>query len=147
MLSHEDAVLVALATILSLSVTMTAALHSGLRAVLTDYCRNPTLVRFWAAFADIILVLLPLTVVTLTVPAYPTSHPPGWLGVVDLLKYGLVAQVVSLLAVASGVAMFGRGGSVPVWVEGEQADDLNRLVSKVQLLRARELVQRADGDD
>ena len=147
MLSHEEAVLVALATILCLSVTMTALLHAGLRGVLTDYCRNPSLVRFWAGFADVFLVLLPLTVVTLTIPMYPTSQPPGWLGVIDHLKYGLVAQVVALLAVASGVAMFGRGGSVPVWVEGEQADDLNRLVSKVQLLRARELVQRADEDD
>src|SRR5262245_5721467 len=132
MLSHEEAVLIALATILCLSVTMTAILHSGLRSVLTDYCRNPSLVRFWAALADIFLVLLPLTVVTLSIPAHPTSHPPGWLGVIELLKYGLVAQVISLLTVATGVAMFGRGGSVPVWVDGEQADDLNRLVSKVQ---------------
>src|SRR5688572_24675939 len=105
MLSHEEAVLIALATIICLSVTMTAVLHSGLRAVLTDYCRNQSLVRFWAAFADVFLVLLPVTVVTLTIPSYPTSHPPGWLGVIELLKYGLVAQVVSLLTVASGVAM------------------------------------------
>jgi hypothetical protein len=147
MLSHEDAVLIALAAMLSLSVTMTAILHAGLRGVLTDYCRNPPLVRFWAAFADVFLVLLPLTVVVVSIPTYPTSSLSGWLGVVELLKYGLVAQVASLVCVASGVAMFGRGGSVPVWVEGEHADDLHRLVSRVQLLRARELVQQADEED
>ena len=80
MLSHEETVLIALATILCLSMTMTAVLHTGLRSVLTDYCRNPSLVRFWAAFADVFLVLMPVTVVTLTIPTYPTSRP--WLATI-----------------------------------------------------------------
>jgi hypothetical protein len=147
MLSHEETVLAALAAVLCLSLTVTALLHAGMRGVLTDYCRNDSLVRFWAPFADVFLVLVPLTAVVLSIPAYSTPNPAGWLGVVDLLKYGLVAQVATLLVVAGGVAMFGRGGSVPVWVEGEQADDLNRLVERVELLRARELVRRADDAD
>ncbi|OWK43870.1 hypothetical protein [Fimbriiglobus ruber] len=145
-MEHQEAVLIALGITVVLSTSVVVFLFEALSGVLEDYCGNPALARFWTTWASALLVLVPATVTLLTVPlysqAYTSSQVLGWLDVLGFVKWGALALIGTMVAVAGGVGLFGRGGSVPVWIDRDQSDDLNRLLTKVQELRAHEVIDR-----
>ena len=64
---------------------------------------------------------------------------------IEYVKWGLVGEVAGVLLVAVGVGLAIGSRARPVWVDPEDADDLRRLVERVRLTRARELVEKAGG--
>jgi hypothetical protein len=146
----DDAALTAVGVTLLASTLLVVYLHKGLAKTLEQSCGQPDRAQFWAGCAHALLVLVPL-VVQLAF-AGPTagggSEPTSglWLTLAQL-KWGLIGLVGTLILLAGTVAIIGRVGTVPVWVDAEQADDLNRLMAKVRELRAEEIVRKARRED
>jgi hypothetical protein len=92
-------------------------------------------------------VLLPLVVQLSCVDQNPPSKvDPGsglWLTLAHL-RWGLLGLAGTTVLLAAAVGVLGWTSSVAVWIDPEQADDLNRLMSKVRELRAREIVRKAE---
>jgi hypothetical protein len=137
----ERTVLVTLGTTLALGVLAIAYLREPLRRVLFDICRKRDHARFWAASADVLLLALPLSLELLLIDLGPATESP-LLWTLHQAKWGLLGLVAAVVVVSVGVLMLGRSATVPVWVAPQDVDDLNRLLSKVHEVRARELVER-----
>jgi hypothetical protein len=119
-------------------------MHEAMTRVLEDYCKDASRGRLWAAVAEVMIVLGPVVAELIAVGAqdHPRSAAIG--PVMGLLVWGLGGVVVAVLGVAMGISVFGRSGLASVWVEPEQVDDLARLLTRVQELRAREFLDRLD---
>lgn len=141
---YEDSFLAALGITLVVSVAALVYLHDALARVLEDYCGDAVRAKFWVALAHLFVVLVPLVSEMLFTgrPDYPQQiHPHD---IVAALKWGLLGLVGGLVTVGVAVGTVGRSGILPVWVDAEQADALNRMLSRVHERRARELVERLD---
>jgi hypothetical protein len=143
-MGYEDVTGVALGITLVSSLGVVAYLHNGLRAVLTEYCGSPARAKFWGGCGEVLLIFVPLTAELIAVGTRPPRDVTVLLAVIDLLKWGLAGLVVAVLVLATGVGLFARGGPVPVWVDPEGADDLRRMLDRVQMYRARQLVAKAE---
>jgi hypothetical protein len=143
----EDAALTAVGVTLLTSAVLVVYLHRALNRVLEDACGNADRGQFWAGCAHVLLVLVPLVVQLACAEPNPTSRSdPGsglWLTLAQL-KWGLLGLVGTVVALAAGIGLVGRSGAVPVWVDAEHADDLNRLMARVRELRAEEIVKKAE---
>jgi|SRR5262245_22113499 len=139
----ERTVLFTLGGTLGIGVLAIAYLQEPLRRVLFDICRKREHARFWTASANVLLLAVPLCLELLLIDLGPLSDS-GLFWILHQVKWGLLGLVVAVVVVAVGVMMLGRSATVPVWVAPGDVDDLNRLLSKVQEVRARELVDRTD---
>jgi hypothetical protein len=138
----EDAALTAVGVTLGISALFVAYLNRALTRVLEDYCGKPERAQFWAGCVHILMILLPLTIqLTLADPTRLDSGSGLWLTLAQL-KWGLVGQVATVVLLASTIGLVGRAATTPVWLDGEQVDDLNRLMARVRELRAREIVAK-----
>jgi hypothetical protein len=117
-----------------------------LRGVLRDLCGTDERARYWVAFANVMHVLLPVTAVLIAREA-PRSGGPTVMAVLDQTRWALAGLILSVVSVAVGVAVFLAPRSATVVVDRDQADDLQRLLSKVHALRSHEVLtppHRAD---
>ena len=92
------------------------------------------------------LLLLPVTAV-LIAREFPRAGGPTILAVLDQTRWALAGLILSVVSVAVGVAVFLAPRSATVVVDREQADELQRLLSKVHALRAHDVLtppQRGD---
>ena len=135
---------------ITLSATAAAAiaasdhLHRPLRGILTAHLQDEDLAAFWAAFAQVFAVLIPLLVELLVFAVRPLPVATDAIFVVGLMTWGLGGLVAAIVVVGIGVVVLGGFRGRPVYVDHDQADDLNRLLERVRELRAREVVRRAD---
>lgn len=143
----EDAALTAVGVTLGTSALLVVYLNRVLTRVLEDYCGKAERAQFWAGCAHVLLVLGPLTLQLALIDPNPVARPdPGsglWLTLAHV-KWGLVGIVGTVGLLAGVVGLVGRAAAVPVWIDPEQVDDMNRLMARVRELRARETVARAD---
>jgi hypothetical protein len=65
--------------------------------------------------------------------------------VIDLLTWSLLGLIVAVFVIAMGVAAFIGTGlpRTPIAISPDQVNDLERLLAKVEEIRAREIVRRA----
>ena len=129
-----------------LSAAVVLYLGRPLRGVLRDLCGTDERARYWVAFANVMHILLPVTAVLLAREA-PRSGGPTVMAVLDQTRWALAGLILSVVSVAVGVAVFLAPRSATVVVDRDQADDLQRLLSKVHALRAHEVLtppHRAD---
>ena len=129
-----------------LSAAVVMYLGPPLRGVLRDLCGSDERARYWVAFANVMHVLLPVTAV-LIAREFPRAGGPTILAVLDQTRWALAGLILSVVSVALGVAVFLAPRSATVVVDREQADDLQRLLSKVHALRAHDVLtppQRGD---
>ncbi len=149
--AREDAVsayetlLAALGMTAVLALAVAGYLDRPMWRILVVGCGGKTPALFWSACFRVVLVAVPVATQLVFAPTAPgrlTGEPVPDL--IEHVKWGLVGEVagVLLVAVAVGVAVGSR--SRPVWIDPEDADDLRRLVERVRLTRARELVEKAD---
>lgn len=142
----EDAALTAVGVTLLVSALLVVYLHRALGRVLEEACGNPDRAAFWAGCAQVLLVLVPLVIQIACVdpnPPYRSDTGSGLWLTLGQLKWGLAGLVGTVVILAAVVGVIGRAGTVPVWVDAEHADDLNRLMAKVRELRAGEVVRMA----
>jgi len=139
----ERTVLLTLGGTLALGVLVIAYLQEPLRRVLFDICRKRDHARFWAASANVLLLAVPVAVELLLMDIKPWSES-NLFWILHQVKWAVLGLVVAVIVVAVGVMMLGRSSSVPVWVNPQDVDDLNRLLSRVQEVRAREVVDKTE---
>jgi hypothetical protein len=139
----ERTVLLTLGGTLALGVLVIAYLQEPLRRVLFDICRKRDHARFWVASANVLLLALPVAIELLLLDIKPWSES-NLFWILQQVKWGVLGLVVAVIVVAVGVMMLGRSSSVPVWVNPQDVDDLNRLLSRVQEVRAREVVDKTE---
>ena len=139
----ERTVLYTLGGTLAIGLLAIAYLQEPLRRVLFDICRKRDHARFWSASANVLLLAVPLSLELLLIDLGPGGDS-SLVWILHQVKWGLLGLVVAVVIVAVGVMMLGRSATVPVWVAPGDVDDLHRLLSKVQEVRARELVDRAE---
>lgn len=142
----ERTVLVTLGGTLALGVLAIAYLQDPLRRVLFDICRKRDHARFWAASANVLLLALPLSLELLLIDLGPYGETEMF-WILHQLKWALMGLVVAVLVVAVGVMMLGRSSSVPVWVNPQDVDDMNRLLSRVHQVRARDCGEHVESSD
>jgi hypothetical protein len=140
----ERTVLYTLGGTLGIGLLAIAYLQEPLRRVLFDICRKREHARFWTASANVLLLAIPLCLELLLIDLGPWGDS-SLFWILHQVKWGLLGLIVAVVVVAVGVMMLGRSATVPVWVAPGDVDDLNRLLSKVQEVRARELVEGTDG--
>ena len=148
-MSHEDAFLLALAITLGGSLVVMVYLHRPLRRLLPEACGSDERAAFWTASIDVILMLAPLT--ALLLGRENASHHSTFsrLEVADLLWAPVLGLVVAVFLIALIVAVLAN--SEPTWeakiVPKEQREDLKRLLSKLDSIRAREILVREAEED
>ena len=133
----ERTVLLTLGGTLALGILAIAYLQEPLRRVLFDICRKRDHARFWAASANVLLLALPLSLELLLIDVGP-SGPSNLFWILHQVKWALLGLVVAVVVVSVGVMMLGRSATVPVWVNPQDVDDLNRLLSRVHEVRSRD---------
>lgn len=141
----DSVVIVALGTTVFVSVAVALYVQKLVSPLLRNQGVGVDQVRFWTGCGRIFLILAPATF-QMTVPDQFTT-PSGLAGVLTHVRWGLVGVLGSLLLVMAGVALSALNRTMPVWVPAEHVDDLNRLMSRVRELRAREIVSRVDAVD
>jgi hypothetical protein len=139
----ERTVLLTLGGTLAASMVAIAYLQEPLRRILLDICRKRDRAKFWAASANVLLLAVPLCLELLLIDLGPWGESSTF-WILNQVKWGLLGLVVAVVVVAVGVMMLGRSTTVPVWVAPEDVQDLNRLLARVQEVRAREVVDHAD---
>jgi hypothetical protein len=139
-MTNEIAFLMALALTAVASVLVVIYLRRPLLRILCDLCGTQERARFWAAFSHVLLVLVPLVVVMLARPE-AAKGPPLFV-VIDQLKWALAGLILAVMVVGMAVASF--VATVPrITIHPGQMDDLQRLLARVEEIRAREIVSRA----
>ncbi len=141
----ERTVLGTLGGTIALGVLAIAYLQDPLRRILFDICRKRDHARFWTASANVLLLSVPLSLELLLIDLGP-SGDTNLFWILQQAKWGLLGVVVAVVIVSVGVMMLGRSSTSPIWVSPEDAQDLNRLLSRVYELRAREAIGRMDAN-
>ncbi|HVK18893.1 MAG TPA: hypothetical protein VM533_18325 [Fimbriiglobus sp.] len=129
-----------------LALAVAGYLDRPMWRILVVGCGGKTPALFWSACFRVVLVAVPIAVQLFFAPNSPgrlTGEPVPDL--IEYVKWGLVGEVAGVLLVAVGVGLAIGSRARPVWVDPEDADDLRRLVERVRLTRARELVEKAGG--
>ncbi|GEM_PF-872481 len=108
--------------------------------VLADYCGDAKRGRLWSLLCCSILLFLPLFALSLNLPS---GTMQSWLvPLVAILRWPLLALFIAILMVAGIALALHVPRDLPV--TRAELDDLKRLLEKVQEMRAREIVSRAD---
>jgi hypothetical protein len=140
-MTNELPFLIALSITVIASLLAVVYLRRSLHAVLVDLCGQEHRAAFWTAYSDFVLVLVP--VVTLLVSR--SSERPGGMGVfavADLLRWSMLGLIISAFVIATSVATFIWPGRTRIAVSASEADDLRRLLSRVEEIRARDVLSR-----
>jgi len=98
------------ATIL-VALAVVGFLNDPLRKQLLELCRNAERVAFWAAFANVTVVLMPAIFAMSAEPDSGVAIPP-LLAIAQQLKWGFVGLVISVLTMGWILSRFIRKTSV-----------------------------------
>lgn len=141
---YEDPAVAAVGVTLASAVVVCGVLHAPLTAVLIGYAGHKARGRFWAAFAEVTLVLVPVCLILVLAPIPESPQSFSLPATAAILKWGVIGLVGSVFALAAMIGLFGRLHGASVYIDPDQFDDLNRLLTKVRELRARELLDQLD---
>jgi hypothetical protein len=141
-MSSETAFLIAAGVTALVAVVVVAYLRGPLLGSLHEMCGTEQRARFWTAYSNAVLLLVPLVALMLARLAPPAADSLVF-AVVGYLQWSMVGLVVTLFVVAVGAALIQP--AEPVVTRG-QIDDLQRLVAKIEELRAHEIVRRASAE-
>ena len=140
MRSDELATFLALATAIVLSSLVILRFRKSWREILLNRKIPAGFADFWAVYTQFLVIFLPVIGVLLARPsaASQASILSMWL---DQMLWGLVGMVAAVLLSAFAVGAFIP--SIPtINVSAEQGDDLNRLLARVEEIRARDILRR-----
>ncbi len=144
-MTAPETLLAALAATVALSLAVVGYLDRPMWRILVTGCGGKVPALFWSAVFRVVLVATPVAVQLIVAPTSPSRLSGEWLpDLLDQAKWGLVGEVAAVVLVGIGVGLTTGSRVSPVWVDPDDADDLRRLVERIRLTRARELVARAD---
>jgi divalent metal cation (Fe/Co/Zn/Cd) transporter len=140
-MSRESTFLVAAAITLFVSLMVVVVFWSTLKRAVGIRTTPDSPAPFWIRYWSVILVLVPLMVLFLG-RNVARREDPTFFQVVDLVGLAFAALFAALVPVGIGAAILLQSLSRAIYVSPEQADELGRLIAKVEQMRARELVHR-----
>ena len=142
-MDQQDVVFVAFAIILATSGLAALILAPPLYATIIDPNRTVARARFWRGYVGLVVVLVPLVTFLYSFPTKPArTEPPPVLQVAEQVRTPLAALAVTLVLLGPIILLVPGGPGMTVAVSPEQADDLARLLAKVDVIRAREVLRR-----
>jgi hypothetical protein len=141
-MQHEQALLLALAICLAQSARVVTFLRRPLHGLLAETRGSDTQAGFWTSYATVVIFVVPLIAVMIG-RADVTDSDPLFFQVVDLAKWGLVGLIGAMLMVACGVAVLTQPRRGRVFVDQHQMNDLERLLTKVDEIRAHNILRRS----
>jgi len=140
-MSDEVSFLTALGITLAASFLVIFYLRAPLRGILAHLCAADHWSSFWAAYSNLMLVLVPLAALLLA--QGPHSPTDAVVSVIAQVRWSLTGLIIAVLVISFSLA-------TPVWpsrpqmsLSSDQIDDLDRLLAKVEEIRAREVLSRA----
>jgi len=137
-MAHDDAFLWALAITLGGSLVLTIHLHRPLKRLLLQVCDCPERSVFWLSCIDLILMLVPLVALFMARHSGQSYTASAIMAVVDLLSTALIGVLIAIFVVIFIVMILTNVETT--WeakiVPKDQRDDLKRLLSKVDSMRA-----------
>ena len=138
---NETAFLIALGLTIVVSGIVVGVLHHPLRRMLGDGYKKDQNKVFWVRFAEVLLLLIPLTL--LAVGGAAEIHKDGsfLLSVVQYAKWSLIGLVGAIFTMAAMIGGVLRPMMSSVWVAPHQVSDLERLIAKVEQIRSREVLR------
>jgi hypothetical protein len=137
----ELAFLTAAAATFGVSLLVVVVLWRTLQAILLDLSCSEKRVAFWLRFWAVFLMLVPLTVLFVGRGAF-RNQDSVFFQITDQLGLGLAGLVVAVLLVGLGVGILAQSRWATLNVSPEQVTDMERLLSKVEEIRARKILSR-----
>lgn len=119
------------------------ALWRPMRALLLQPAAMENRSRFWQCYCGITLTLIPSAALLLAQPTRRADSSLA-LAVINQLCWPITSLAVALLIIGFLIALVTAGKTVSISISHEQADDLNRLLSKVEEIRARHILRRVE---
>jgi len=141
-MDSQEVVLVALAVVLGASGLAALVLAPPLYATIIDPNRAVARARFWRGYVGLIVVLVPLVTMLFSLPVRTRTEPPPVFLVAEQVRTPLAALAVTLVLLGPIILLVPGGPGVTMAVTPEQADDLARLLARVDVIRAREVLRR-----
>src|SRR5437588_4182209 len=138
---NETSMVLAVGVTATLSSAAVLAFHWPLQGILKKITRDPDLARFWTRFCDALLCLFPLVFVLLGHAVEP-GHLPTIVLAARCTGWGALGLIVALFALAALIASVVRPVPGALELAPGQLDDLQRLLLKVDEIRAREILRR-----
>jgi hypothetical protein len=138
---------IAIVITVAISFLVMIVLNQPLRRYLLRASNSPERTDFVTRIFQVLLVLMPTVAITMSAGFSRYNVDPSvFFNVLFHLAWSGVGLTMAVVAVAIwAVAVEGNRGGV-VSVSPDQVDDLQRLLAKVEQLRAREIVQRESKD-
>jgi hypothetical protein len=135
--------LIALAITLGLSGLMAIALGPASYAIVFNPASSVARARFWRAYVCAVIVILPLAALLLGLPDRVRSRASYVVLEVASITTGPIAVLAGVvILVGLVVAALPAASAIVVPVSREQADDLSRLLAKIDVIRAREILRQ-----
>ena len=137
---NEIASLLGLATTLILSTVVILSFRKAWNRFLADRSGSDGLKDLIAIYTYLLVMFLPAIGVLFARPTQSTSIVIMWM---DQLLWCLVGMVVAIFCSALGVGIFINSNTYNIQVSHDQADDLQRLLARVEEIRARDIIRRS----
>ena len=138
----QDVILVALAIVFAASGLAALVLAPPLYATILDPNRAVARARFWRGYVGLVVVLVPLVTTLFSLPVRGRTDSAPVIQVAEQVRTPLAALAVTLVLLGPIILVIPGGPGVTMAVTPEQADDLARLLAKVDVIRAREVLRR-----
>lgn len=142
----ESVFLVALAIVLGVSGLAALVLARPLYSTIIDPNRTVARARFWRGYVGLVVVLVPLVTFLFSLSTKPRTEPTPVVLVAEQVRTPLTTLAGTLLLIGLLALLIPGGPGATVAITPEQADDLARLLAKVDVIRAREVLRRDAGE-
>ncbi|MBC8115793.1 MAG: hypothetical protein H7062_15520 [Candidatus Saccharimonas sp.] len=119
-----------------------AYLRGPMRGILNDRCQSEDRARFWLAFSNIVVVLLPMICLLSAYVSGGTVESPLVSELAVQVRWSLMGLFLSVICLAVVVASIPTDSRHQISVEDHQVEDLKRLLAKVDEVRARDILKR-----
>ncbi len=130
-------------TVISCLATV-AYLRGPMRGILNDRCQSEDRARFWLAFSNIVVVLLPMICLLSAYVSGGTVESPLVTELAVQVRWSLMGLFLSVICLAVVVASIPTESRHQISVEDHQVEDLKRLLAKVEEVRARDILKHSN---
>ena len=140
----EYALIWSVAVTAILCVATVAYLRGPMRGILNNRCPSEDRARFWLAFSNIVVVLLPMIFLLSAYVSGGTTENPFVTELAIQVRWSLFGLFLSVICLAVVVAGIPTDSRHQISVEDHQVEDLKRLLAKVEEVRARDILKHTN---
>lgn len=138
----EFALIWSVAVTATLCLATVVYLRGPMRGVLNSRCASEDRARFWLAFSNIVVVLLPMIFLLSAYVSGGAAENPFVTELAIQVRWSLLGLFLSVICLAVVVASIPMDSRHQISVDDHQVEDLKRLLAKVDEVRAREILKR-----